>query len=143
MRFLFMTDTQLKGVNPSIREGIFLNDILEKIREVFSIGADKNCDFVIHGGDVFDSPTVSLSVCDAFVDLIEAQKIPLYSIYGNHDEIGASKETSLLSILGHIFKRSDKVRELDRIEMDGCIIDGHDFYYGIENSIKTSGIIFR
>lgn len=140
MRFLFITDSQIKGINPSIRKGNFLVDILDKHREVFDIAKSMACDYVFHGGDVFDSPTVSLSVCDAFVDLIEAQDKPLLTIYGNHDEIGASKETSGLSILSHIFKRSKKIEKLARLEIDECLVDGHDFYYGIETSIKEKGL---
>ena len=140
-KFLFFTDTHIKGINPSNRIGNYYQDIINKIKEVIKIAKNQNCEFIIHGGDVFDSNLVSLNMCDELVDMIEESKIIWYVIRGNHDCICHNPELSSNTTLDHMFRRSKYIKHLDRLSNDKTyFIYGWDYFHGIEEAINKSGM---
>jgi len=143
MKFLFLTDTQIRGNTPINRKGSFLDDLKEKFRETIQIGEDMMVDCYIHGGDMFDSPIVSLSIADWFVDAMERTGKPWYVVRGNHDEIGHNPNQSGESMLDHIFRRSSLVQEMGARSMGGAslFVQGFDYYHGIERDMKENGLI--
>lgn len=143
MKFIFLTDTHIKGKNPYNRTGNFYQDVMEKIKETINIARDKKCDFIVHGGDLYDSPIVSLNMCDELVDMIENSKIKWYIVRGNHDEIGHNPLLSGGSILDHIFKRSQYIKHMDFLNDSYSSIEGIDYYHNIESSINNYGLYSR
>jgi len=141
MKFAYVTDTHLKGINPINRKGDYYLEVMNKIREIINIAKKMKCEFIIHGGDLYDSAIVSNQMIDELVDLIEKSKIIWYILIGNHDEIGHSWELSKGSSLAHIFNRSDYIKELDVIEDKDCLIQGFKYYHNIEQDLKEKGII--
>ena len=141
MKILFLTDSHIKGINPIYRKGSFLGDMTTKISEVIKLSKELGCEKVLHGGDLFDSPLVSLKLCDTFVDMIEHAGIPWGIVRGNHDEIGHNPNLSGESILDHIFRRSKLIYNLGGRSNGKIYIEGFDYYHGIEKDLKEKGLI--
>ena len=143
MKFLYFTDPHCKGVNPSARLGDFQEDMLCKFHEIGNLIKEYKVDAVICGGDLFDSPAVSLSVCDAFVDVMEGWGVRILVCRGNHDEIGHNPNASGQSVLDHIFRRSIKIEHLGgtAFKDDTAYVEGFDYYHNIENDINEKGLM--
>jgi len=143
MRYLYVQDTHIRGVNPSSRKGDYYQDIMNKISEVVSLSKRLKVDCVLHGGDVFDSAVVSNTIVDDFVDRIEEAKISWYILPGNHDEIGHNWDNSKASSLAHIFRRSKKIEELTilpDVKKFKTVIKGFRYFHNIEKDIKDNGL---
>ena len=54
MKFLFFTDTHIRGNNPQNRIDDFVQTLNVKLREVFEIAKNEEVDIILHGGDIFD-----------------------------------------------------------------------------------------
>ena len=144
MKFIYLADTHIKGKNPENRIGNYYQDVMTKVKEVIKLSKKLKVNYVIHGGDVFNSPYVSTIIIDEFIDLIEAAKIPWYIIWGNHDCIGHDPKLSKASALAHIFRRSKLIKPLDILsDCDTSIIEGFDYYHAIENDIKEKGLTLK
>ena len=143
MIFGFITDSQIRGVNPINRSGDFLGDLIKKFKEFIEVGLKMNVDAFIHGGDFFDSPLVSLTIADTFVDMMEATGKDWYIVRGNHDEIGHNPNLSGESMLDHIFRRSKIVREMGAraLRDESAFVQGFDYYHGIEQDIREKGLM--
>jgi DNA repair exonuclease SbcCD nuclease subunit len=140
MRILFLTDTHLKGVNPMYRTGNFFGHIERKLEEAVFLARKNSVDVIIHGGDLFDAPLISLNLCDEIVDLMEKAGIPWNIVRGNHDDIVHNPAMSGQTILNHIFRRSPLVQHLDTIETEKVMVHGYDYYHGIEDDLKKDGL---
>lgn len=143
MKILFFTDSHGKGVNPISRRGDFFADLMVKFREIGTLGRQMGVDVYLHGGDLFDSPLVSLNVCDEVVDEIERWGKPFFIIRGNHDEIGHNPNASGQSVLDHIFRRSKVIKHLEhQVYNDGeLFIQGFDYTHNIEEDIRNNGLM--
>ena len=143
MKFIYFSDSHIKGKTPRYRTGDYFQDIKAKIIEVLKLAVDYNCDTIFCGGDLFDSPLVSLNICDEIIDLIEDCGIDFYCVTGNHDEIGHNPNLSGQTILGHLFKRTKYVKDSSIYEKEDedLSIEGYSYYHGIENDIKDNGLI--
>ncbi len=139
MKILNLNDTHISGINSAFRVGDMHKDFMLKLDETIKLS--KDCDIVIHSGDVFHTPLVTNNIVDEFLDKIEAAKIPWYILPGNHDMIGAKWETSGGTSLNHIFRRSPLVKQLIELEFDNLYIKGYPYYHNIENDIKEKGLI--
>lgn len=142
MKFLFVTDTQIRGNNPEHRLGSYPDDLYLKMKEVVQIGREMHVDFFVHGGDVFDRPIISLGIADKFADLMESSGKEWFVIRGNHDEIGHDPNLSGETMLDHLFRRSKVIKHLgSEIFEDGSgYIEGFDYYHNIERDIKEKGL---
>lgn len=142
MKFFYLSDTHIRGKNPENRIGNYYQDVMTKIREVINLARTSYpIDYIIHGGDIFNSPYISNIIIDEFVDLIESINIQMFCIYGNHDEIGHNKNLSQSSALAHIFRRAENIFPLDTLEDNTAIIKGYDYYHNIEEDIKINNIL--
>ena len=136
MRFLYIQDTHIRGINPSSRKGDYYQNIMAKISEVVSLSKKSKVDCVIHGGDLFDSGIVSNTIVDDFVDKIEDVGILWYIVPGNHDMVAHNWEVSKASSLAHIFRRSDLIREFTLLTDKSTHIQGFRYWHNIEEDIK-------
>lgn len=139
-KFLYLSDSHIRGVNSCNRKGSYYSDIMEKYDEILSIAKARKCDFIIDGGDTFDSHTVANTMVDDFVDKIENNKIPYYVVWGNHTERNDSLELSKGTTLDHIFRRSKLINSLDTIEDDYSIIQGFHYFHRIAENLKENGL---
>jgi len=150
MKFLYVCDTHIKGKNPENRIGNYYQDITNKMKEIIVLSKKYNVDFVVHGGDLFNSPDISNTIIDDFVDLVEENEKIWYIIYGNHDCIGHDPKLSKASALSHIFRRSKYIKHLETMILEASkqegiktILQGFDYYHNIEGDIKEKGLICK
>jgi len=138
MKILVLADSHSKGKNPRNRIDNFHESILLKLEE--TIDLSKKCDMVIHLGDVWDTPIISNSIVDDWLDRIEEAGIPWYILPANHDMIGGKWETSSFSVLAHAFRRSKIFRKLESMEFEDSIINAYLYYFCCEDDIKENGL---
>lgn len=146
MKFLFFTDTHIRGTSPRNRKDNFFEALKNKFNEIKQIVDENEIDYILHGGDWFDRPDISPSVVREFAILIKGFNKPIFSIAGNHDIYGHNPDTidrTMLGILESIdlFKllKYEEVIVLEkngiRVQITGKAynydIDGEDFkkYY--------------
>jgi DNA repair exonuclease SbcCD nuclease subunit len=70
MRFLYFTDTHIKGTTPRNRTDDFYETLKSKFNEIKTISEELNIDYILHGGDWFDRPDVSPSIVREFAAVI-------------------------------------------------------------------------
>ncbi|KXZ40587.1 DNA repair exonuclease SbcCD nuclease subunit [Alkalithermobacter thermoalcaliphilus JW-YL-7 = DSM 7308] len=87
IRTLFFTDVHVTGRNPRSRKDNFLETVIDKLSQVADIAKQKNCDFVLFGGDLFDSPSISDNVSGKCAKVLRKFE-RLIGIAGNHDLFG-------------------------------------------------------
>lgn len=100
MKILFFTDTHIRGFNIKSRKDNFLETLKLKFDEVFNLAEENKVDYILHGGDFFDKPDVSVSIVSEFAELLNKCKIPIYTICGNHDVFGHNPDTMHRSMIG-------------------------------------------
>ena len=103
-RFMHISDTHLGSRQYSIKERE--DDFYEAFTESVQIALDRDVDFVVHSGDLFDEHRPDNRALSVFRDNIlklQARKIPFYMIMGDHDrpkkdDIPASKIFDFLGV---------------------------------------------
>jgi len=100
MKLLFLTDTHIRGTNPSRRLDDFKETLLRKLTEVREIAIEEEVDYILHGGDLFDRPDTAPSVVGEFVKVLRTYPKPIYIVAGNHDLYGHNPQTLPRTMLG-------------------------------------------
>ena len=116
MKFVFLTDTHIKEKNPINRLDNFFETVINKIDEVAHFAVDNGADFIVHGGDLFDTPTVS-TIClvkfNRILFYLKKHNIKFYIVSGNHDIYGRNPDTLSRTHLG-LLESLGAVEILDR-----------------------------
>lgn len=102
MKFLYVTDTHWRINRPKVRtDDDYLASILDEFRPV--VGDAKNVDFVVHCGDVFETPHPNVRCLIAFKKLLDEIQKPIYIVPGQHDyhnhNISTWKDDSAIGLL--------------------------------------------
>lgn len=100
MKLLYFTDTHIRGTSPKNRLDDYSETLKTKLREIGDIIKEENIDFVLHGGDLFDRPDVSVSIVSDFAKIFQSYKVPIYIVSGNHDIFGHNPDTLDRTMLG-------------------------------------------
>lgn len=100
LKILYFTDTHIRGTTPKNRKDDYVETLEIKFLEVLKIIEDERIDFVIHGGDLFDRPDISVSVVSRFAEILNRIKIPIYMVSGNHDIYGHNPLTVNRTMVG-------------------------------------------
>ena len=149
MRLLFFTDSHIRGTTPKSRKDDFTDTLERKFNEIVQIIDEENIDYVIHGGDLFDRPDVSISLVTKFAKILNTIKVPIYIISGNHDIFGHNPKTLNRTMLGliselnvlNIINENEKVfLEKDKIKIQ---LTGQPYTYDIDNPNDKSHYIVR
>ena len=92
VRFLHTADLHLGKV-----EEIFKDNTIERTRQVFqcfediiALAVEKNLDFVLIAGDLFNSNSVDTAIVENVLRVIENAKLPVVISFGNHDPYNQS-----------------------------------------------------
>ncbi len=149
MRLLYFTDTHIRGTNPKNRKDDFPQTLENKLNEIVDIIKGNRIDYVIHGGDLFDRPDISISVVSRFSKILKSIMVPLYIISGNHDIFGHNPLTVNRTILGLL----NELDFLTIINEDQKIIleegykriqlTGKPYSYDIDTDLERSGYILK
>lgn len=137
MKFLYFTDSHIRGTNPKSRTDSFFHTVKIKLQEIQSIAAEEKVHAVLHGGDLFDRPDVSISVMNEIIPILKSFQVPIYAISGNHDIYGHNPITlprtmmGLLDTLGIIHLINNQ-RLLLKEEETTVQLSGSPYIYGID-----------
>lgn len=139
MKLLYFTDTHIRGTSPRNRKDSFIDTIERKLIEITNLIQEHNIDFVLHGGDLFDRPDVSIAIVSRFAKTLSQIKVPLYLISGNHDVYGHNPNTinrtmlGLLNVLGviHIINEEKVFLEKGDIKVQ---LTGQPYIYDIDTN---------
>ncbi|WP_332630602.1 exonuclease SbcCD subunit D [Halalkalibacter flavus] len=100
MKFLYVTDTHIRGTTPKNRLDVYVDTLKEKLEEVIELANKEEVDVLLHGGDVFDRPDLSPNVVGQFAKIFMKANMPIYVVAGNHDTFGHNPETISRTMLG-------------------------------------------
>ncbi|MBP2025506.1 metallophosphoesterase family protein [Peptoniphilus stercorisuis] len=100
MKLLYFTDTHIRGNNPKNRKDNFIETLKNKLNEVVDISINENVDYILHGGDLFDRPDISIAVVSEFSQILQKFEAPIYIVSGNHDIFGHNQKTINRTMLG-------------------------------------------
>lgn len=149
MKLLFFTDTHIRGNTPKNRKDIFVDTLEQKLIEINEIIKKNKIDFVLHGGDLFDRPDVSIAVASKFAMILDKIQVPFYLISGNHDIYGHNPDTvnrtmlGLLDALGviNLIKPGEKIfLQKDNIKIQ---LTGQPYVYDIDALDKRDYYILK
>ena len=113
MKILYFTDTHLRGTNPKNRKDDFVQTLEDKLIEIINLVNENNIDYVIHGGDLFDRPDISISTVSKFAKILKKITVPFYIVSGNHDIFGHNPLTMNRTILG-LLNDLDFIKVIDK-----------------------------
>lgn len=151
MRFLFFTDTHIRGTNPQNRKDNFYDSLQLKIREVFEIAQQNQVDIILHGGDIFDRPDISPSLVRELVLLLNDYSFPIYAVAGNHDIYGQNPMTINRTMLGlldgigliKIIDQDEKIIFQDEKTGLKIQLTGQSYFYGIDHGERSHSYIIK
>ncbi|HHV27294.1 metallophosphoesterase [Anaerosalibacter bizertensis] len=139
MKILFFTDTHIRGTTPKNRKDNLVETLEKKFYEILSISKKYNVDYILHGGDLFDRPDVSVSIVSKFASILNKFEVPIYMICGNHDIYGHNPHTINRTMLG-LFNSIEIINLIDEnevvfLEKDNIIVQltGQPYTYNIDD----------
>ncbi|MCR2042711.1 metallophosphoesterase family protein [Anaerosalibacter massiliensis] len=149
MKILFFTDTHIRGTTPANRKDNLVDTLEEKFNEVLDISNKHNVDYILHGGDLFDRPDVSISIVSRFVTILNKFKMPIYIICGNHDIYGHNPDTINRTMLG-LFNSIGTVNLIDEnqivfLKKDDVTVQltGQPYIYNIDDNNSLNRYIIN
>lgn len=149
MKILFFTDTHIRGTTPANRKDNLVDTLEEKFNEVLDISNKYNVDYILHGGDLFDRPDVSISIVSRFVTILNKFKMPIYIICGNHDIYGHNPDTINRTMLG-LFNSIGTVNLIDEnqivfLKKDDVTVQltGQPYIYNIDENNSLNRYIIN
>lgn len=113
MKILHLTDSHLTAKTPNSREDVYYHALLRKFEDLTAIIHENDVDFVIHTGDVFHTPRISLDVAGKLAHIFLEWGVPIYIVPGNHDIDGYNLSTIHQTMLGFL-ARTGVVKLLTR-----------------------------
>jgi DNA repair exonuclease SbcCD nuclease subunit len=122
MRFTFYTDVHLSGKTPRHRVDDFQEALLGKLREVYSEAESNESEFVVCGGDLFNSHRIySYELLAEVIDILCGSKLPTYMTIGQHDLIGYNRDTYRSSTLAFVVELCPNLHVLWKPTMIGNV----------------------
>ncbi|MCF6463277.1 metallophosphoesterase family protein [Clostridium sp. Cult1] len=149
MKLLFLTDTHIRGTTPKNRKDNLPETLERKFKEIIKIIEDHNIDYVLHGGDLFDRPDISVSIVGNFASILNNFEVPIYIVCGNHDVYGHNPDTINRTMLG-LLDTLKVVRIINKDEVvylrkDGIKVQltGQPYTYNVDNELNRSNYIIE
>ncbi|ACV62266.1 metallophosphoesterase [Desulfofarcimen acetoxidans DSM 771] len=102
MKFLYMTDTHIRGNSPQGRLDNFPETLARKLSEVVQLANRLEVAALLHGGDLFDTPNPTLAVTGIFTDILKQCRAPVIAVAGNHDLFAYNPATLGRTMLGFL-----------------------------------------
>lgn len=133
---LYLTDLHFAKEKPRYRVGDFVGDLMAKLEEVGRIIRRTKAPMVVIGGDLTETPMVSLEMGDRMLDELESWEVPIHVVVGNHDVFGNQLKTLPSSWLGHVFRRSKSIQMLSTLYVSDVCIWGVHYDTGIEDRLR-------
>lgn len=123
IKFLYFTDSHIRGTTPSSRKDDYRKALFDKFRQMGEIITKHKPQYVLCGGDLLHQPEVSYSVLNEFLDILknfwyyrgplgEPKNPFFYSVVGSHDKIGYNPDSIFRGAFGTLVG-TDKLRVLE------------------------------
>lgn len=128
-KFIVCGDLHWRAVNPQGRKDCFQEALTQKLYEVFNLARTEAAKAIIIPGDIFDSPTISLSTIGDLAEILFARPCPVLAVAGNHDEFAGNLESLARTPYG-LLCRMGLIQDLhNRMCKCGCrtVFYGHGF----------------
>ena len=149
MRLLFLTDTHIRGTTPKNRKDNLPETLENKLKEIGEIIENYDIDYVLHGGDLFDRPDISVSVVGNFASILNSIKVPIYIVCGNHDIYGHNPDTINRTMLG-LLNTLNVVRIINKgeniyLNKNGIKVQltGQPYTFNIDDELNRSNYIVK
>ena len=134
MKFLYLTDTHIRGNSPQGRLDNFPETLAKKLSEAVYLANELEVAALLHGGDLFDTPNPTLVVAGAFADILKQSRAPVIAVAGNHDLFAYNPATLSRTMLGF----------LDRLGLLKLLQPGARLYYKSSNlTVQLTGQHFH
>lgn len=130
IKILYLTDTHVSGKNPISRVDNVPETLKRKFTEVGDIANREQCDIIVHGGDLNETPDVSNKLSGEITEIIKAWNKKVYIVPGNHDLYGYNIKTLPNTKLG-LLAKSGTITILDRKHPVKIVTPG-GFVLGLE-----------
>ena len=85
IKVLFIGDTHGDDNTPDKRKDSYLEACLEEMQECVNIADRRECDLVVHLGDVFHRIEPGPLIRNGYLKILSKAKTPWYTVIGNHD----------------------------------------------------------
>lgn len=85
IKILFVGDTHGDDNTPEKRKDSYVDACLAEMEEIVEIAHQKECDLVLHLGDVFHRIEPGPLIRNGYLRILLQSKIPWYTLIGNHD----------------------------------------------------------
>jgi DNA repair exonuclease SbcCD nuclease subunit len=149
LRLLFLTDTHIRGTTPKNRKDNLPETLENKLKEIGEIIENYDIDYVLHGGDLFDRPDISVSVVGNFASILNNIKVPIYIVCGNHDIYGHNPDTINRTMLG-LLNTLNVVRIINKgeniyLNKNGIKVQltGQPYTFNIDDELNRSNYIVK
>ena len=142
MKILFFTDTHVRKTAPKNRLDNYYESIMIKLNEVIEYANDNDVDYIIHGGDLFERPDVSVATVSEVAQIFMKSAVPIYVLSGNHDIYGYNQDTLNRTMLGLLINLNilklipEEGLVLSKDGIDLCLI-GKSFKHDMDLSPKN------
>jgi DNA repair exonuclease SbcCD nuclease subunit len=96
LKFITFTDVHISSINPESRIGDYETDIIDKLKQIKSVGEKLKVDFFLFAGDLFQlkAPMKNPHALNTkLIELFKSYPAPIYATEGNHDLRNDSYET--------------------------------------------------
>ena len=149
MKFLYFTDSHIRGVNPRGRKDNFCETVLKKIEEIIDVSKEYNVDYILNGGDWFDRPDLAPSIVREFAKTIKNFNKPVYTIAGNHDIFGQNPDTISRTMLGLVESTGlvKIIKDDEKIILDDgknkVLLVGKSFKYDIDGEGREVAYVIK
>jgi len=126
MRLLLSSDWHLRVTSPENRVDDFFATQVSKIQQIFTIFKERNCQYILQAGDLFDTPRPSFGILETFISLFNKYNINdknLLAVAGQHDLRFRTEERTafkLMRFLGFIQKVDTKITLSENIDLYGA-----------------------
>jgi DNA repair exonuclease SbcCD nuclease subunit len=123
MKFVFYTDSQLSGMTPRHRTDDYQDALASKIEEVYKTAQAEGADFLVNGGDMFNSHRIySYELLSRVMDAVCDSGLDTWVIIGQHDLTGYNRETYTSSTLAFVANRCNRFQVLWETQKIGDVV---------------------
>jgi DNA repair exonuclease SbcCD nuclease subunit len=85
IKILIVGDTHGDDTTPEKRKDNYAQACLDELQEIVEIAHNRECDLVLHLGDVFHRIEPGPFIRNGYLKILLQSKVPWYSLIGNHD----------------------------------------------------------
>ena len=126
MKLLLTSDWHLRVTSPENRVDDFFATQVSKIQQIFTIFQERNCQYILQAGDLFDTPRPSFDLLETYISLFNKYNINdknFLAVAGQHDLRFRTEERTafkLMRFLGFIQKVDTEITLSEDIHLYGA-----------------------